>query len=298
MNPSFTPTVPEDIPVSAAIAGLVIFAILCAGFILDIRFLLRVRTHGIPFPRHTRRLLRRPWHWQDALWLALVMAVCLGALVLCGQLLERFGMTLSANASRVAMIVQNLFTQGLALGLVLHLGSRRGTNLAASLGGPPAPWFTRLRQALFFYVAAMPLIAAATLISNVLVAISGLPVQPQPVIGSFIDVTAPLWFKGWLIATAVVSAPIVEEIVFRGVFFPAIARQRGIPAAIVIVSMLFAAIHGHVPAILPLFVVGTFLSVSYLYTGSLLVPILMHTIFNGVNLAALLLSGITFTPAP
>ena len=33
-----------------------------------------------------------------------------------------------------------------------------------------------------------------------------------------------------------------------------------------------------------------------LYTGSLLVPIFIHAIFNAVNLAALLLSGVTYTP--
>lgn len=297
MNTPFTPTVPDAIPASAVLAGLVILAILCAGLVLNARILFRIRTGGIPFPRHARRLLRRPWHWQDALWLALVMAVFVSALALCGRLLDDLGMDIPDQVARGVIVAQNLLTQGLALGLVIYLSRRGGGSLAATLGGPPAPLFTRFRQALFFYVAAMPLIAAAALVSNVLITLTGVPVQPQPVLGGFIDVTAPLWFKGWLIATAVITAPVVEEIVFRGVFFPAIARKRGIPAAIVIVSMIFAVIHGHLPAMLPLFVVGTFLSASYLYTGSLLVPVLMHALFNGVNLAALLLSGITFNPA-
>jgi membrane protease YdiL (CAAX protease family) len=287
---------PEVIPASAMIAGLAIFTILCAGLVLNIRFLLRIRARGIPFPRHAGRLLRRPWYWQDALWLALVMAVFIGTLALIGQILDHFAVDIPTPVARVVIILQNLITQGLALGLVIHLCRRNGAGLATSLGGPRAPLRSRVRQAFLFYVAAMPLIAAAALLSNALVAISGIPPQPQPILGGFIDVTAPLWFKGWLIATATIVAPVVEEVIFRGVFFPAIARQRGIPAAIVTVSMLFAVIHGHLPAILPLFVVGTFLSASYLYTGSLLVPILMHSIFNTVNVAAILLSGITLNP--
>ena len=296
MQQSFTPTVPEVLPASAMIAGLAIFLILCTGLVLNIRFLLRIRARGIPFPRYAGRLLRRPWYWQDALWLALVMAVFICSLALIGQLLEHFAVDIPTPVARTVIILQNLITQGLALGLVVYLCRRNDAGLAASLGGPPAPLRSRVRQAFLFYVAAMPLIAAAALLSNALVAITGIPLQPQPILGGFIDVTAPFWFKGWLIATATIVAPVVEEVIFRGVFFPAIARQRGIPAAIVSVSMLFAVIHGHLPAILPLFVVGTFLSASYLYTGSLLVPILMHSIFNTVNVAAILLSGITLNP--
>lgn len=296
MNTSFSPTTPEDFSAGAVAAGLAVFAILCAGLVLDIRLLRRWRRDGIPAPAHADRLLARHWHWGDALWLSLVMAVFLASLALAGNLLEPAIEALAPNTARSLLILQNIATQALALGLVLYLQYRSGASLAESLGGPPAPPGTRLRQAVLFYLAAMPLIAAAAMISNALLTYSGLPLQPQPVLSGFIDTTAPLWFKGWLILTAVAVAPLVEEVVFRGVFFPALARHRGIPAAVVLVSMLFAFIHGHPPAALPLFVVGTTLATAYLYTGSLLVPIFIHAIFNSVNLAALLLSGITYTP--
>lgn len=296
MNAPFSPTTPETLSVGATAAGLTVFVILCTGLVLDIRLLRRWRANGIPAPEHADRLLARHWHWADALWLALVMMVFLASLALTGKLLEAPIEALTSNAARGVIILQNIATQVLALGLVLHLQRRSGTSLAQSLGGPPAPLRTRLRQAVTFYLAAMPLIAAAAMISNALFAFSGLPLQPQPVLSGFIDTTAPLWFKGWLVVTAVAAAPLVEEVVFRGVFFPALARHRGIPAAVVLVSMLFAFIHGHPPAALPLFVVGTTLATAYLYTGSLLVPIFIHAIFNSVNLAALLLSGITYTP--
>lgn len=296
MNAPFSPTTPETLSAGATVAGLAVFVILCTGLVLDIRLLRRWRANGIPAPEHADRLLARHWHWGDALWLALVMMVFLASLALTGKLLEPAIEALAPNTTRALIILQNIATQALALGLVLHLQHRSGSSLADSLGGPAAPIGTRLRQAVAFYLAAMPVIAAAAMISNALVAYSGLPPQPQPVLSGFIDTTAPLWFKGWLVVTAVAAAPLVEEVFFRGVFFPALARHRGIPAAVVLVSMLFAFIHGHPPAALPLFVVGTTLATAYLYTGSLLVPIFIHAIFNSVNLAALLLSGVTYTP--
>jgi membrane protease YdiL (CAAX protease family) len=296
MNASFSPTTPEELSAGAMVAGLALLVILCAGLVLDIRFLRRWRDTGIPAPAHADRLLARHWHWRDALWLTLVMAVFIASLALVGKVLETPIKTLAPDSVRALLILQNIATQALALGLVLHLQHRSRNSLGDSLGGPSAPLGSRLRQALVFYLAAMPVIAGAAMLSSAMVAYSGLPPQPQPVLSGFIDTTAPLWFKGWLLITAVAIAPLVEEVVFRGVFFPALARHRGIPAAVVLVSMLFAFIHGHPPAALPLFVVGTTLATAYLYTGSLLVPIFIHAIFNAVNLAALLLSGITYTP--
>ncbi len=296
MNPSFTPVSPENVPAGAVYAGLAILVILCTGLVIDLRLMRRFRREGFPPPAYAELLLARHWHWMDALWMTLVMSVFLGALLLVGQLAKPFMENLEPAAMRIVVVVQNMVTQGLALGLVLYLQRRSGKTLAESLGGPPAPLGTRLRQALTAYLAAMPFIAAAAFLSMLVALVSGTPAGPQPILAGFIDTTAPLWFKGWLVITAVAAAPLVEEVVFRGVFFPAIARHRGIPGGIVIGSMLFAMIHGHLPAVLPLFVVGATLSLAYLYTGSLVVPMFIHAIFNTVNLTTLMLSGITYTP--
>jgi membrane protease YdiL (CAAX protease family) len=296
MIASFSPTLPDSMSHAAIAAGLMILLILGAGLIIDAILLEKWQKSGIPAPAYADRLLARHWHWRDALWLTLVMTVFLAALMLAGTLFKTQIANLTTNGQRTVIVIQNLVTQGLALALVIYLQRRSGHSLAESLGGPAAPISKRVKQALFFYVAAMPLIAAAALLSNILLSTLDLPLQPQPVLGGFIDTTAPLWFKLWLIATAIIAAPVVEETVFRGVFLPALARHRGIPAAVVTVSLLFALIHGHLPSALPLFVVGATLATAYLYTGSLLVPILIHATFNVVNLTALLLSGITYTP--
>jgi membrane protease YdiL (CAAX protease family) len=54
------------------------------------------------------------------------------------------------------------------------------------------------------------------------------------------------------------------------------------------VSAAFAVTHLHVPSLGPLFALAVGLGLSYELTGSLLVPITMHALFNATNVAVLL----------
>src|SRR5436309_849707 len=44
---------------------------------------------------------------------------------------------------------------------------------------------------------------------------------------------------------AVFTAPLVEEVVYRGILYSALARARGRSLSIVVVALLFAAAHFH-----------------------------------------------------
>jgi len=95
-----------------------------------------------------------------------------------------------------------------------------------------------------------------------------------------------------LIVMAVVIAPLVEEILFRGLFQTMIRSYLERPwPAIVVTSALFAAIHAdwsHWPS---LFMLSLGLGYSYEKSGSLLRPIFMHALFNGISIAAVLTQG-------
>lgn len=87
---------------------------------------------------------------------------------------------------------------------------------------------------------------------------------------------------------AVATAPIVEEVVYRGVLFPPLQRSAGTGAAIVIVSLLFASVHfiqywnnlGVVAAVTLLSFVLTWVRAR---TGRLLPCFIIHFVFNGVQ---------------
>lgn len=96
-----------------------------------------------------------------------------------------------------------------------------------------------------------------------------------------------------LLAQAAILAPIMEELVFRGTFFPAIARvARRVPTGVVLSSFLFAAIHPQgVAGWPPLFVVGAMAALLAYQRGSLVPAIAMHAAHN---LAVMLLSLLVF----
>jgi membrane protease YdiL (CAAX protease family) len=96
------------------------------------------------------------------------------------------------------------------------------------------------------------------------------------------------------ILLAVVLAPITEEIVFRGVLFRALTDRVGMWAAAALSSAVFAVIHFEVLfsqplALVGLFTVGMALAIAYHRTGSLLVPIVGHAVFNGVSVGLALM---------
>jgi membrane protease YdiL (CAAX protease family) len=86
-----------------------------------------------------------------------------------------------------------------------------------------------------------------------------------------------------MIVAAVIAAPICEEIVFRGYFYAASKRFAGPWAAGVCSALVFAAAHGSVVALLPLFVFGCLLALIYEMTGSILAPVAVHFCFNGAT---------------
>ncbi len=86
-----------------------------------------------------------------------------------------------------------------------------------------------------------------------------------------------------LILTAVVIAPIAEELIFRGYIFGVLRRYAGRWWAMLISASVFAAIHAHIPSLAGLFVLAVALTLVYEGAGSLWAPILMHALFNGLT---------------
>jgi uncharacterized protein len=87
---------------------------------------------------------------------------------------------------------------------------------------------------------------------------------------------------------AVIMAPLVEETLFRGVLFQALRRRLGLWPGALLSALVFTVIHVEIVfsqpvALAGLFSLGVFLAWAFHRTGSLLVPILGHAVFNGVS---------------
>jgi membrane protease YdiL (CAAX protease family) len=104
---------------------------------------------------------------------------------------------------------------------------------------------------------------------------------------------------GLMAVAAVLVAPVTEEVVFRGYLYPAAKRFCGPIGGVLFSSLVFAAAHGNVVALAPLFVLAVLLCVIFEFTGSLWACIAVHFLFNGATVAMQLLarSGAVELPA-
>lgn len=95
-------------------------------------------------------------------------------------------------------------------------------------------------------------------------------------------------------ALAVLTAPFVEEFIYRGVLYAALQRLVGVAGAVFLVLGLFTLIH--VPQYWPNFgviaavgVLSVSLTIIRAYTGRLLPCIVVHLVFNGITSILLLI---------
>ncbi len=138
-----------------------------------------------------------------------------------------------------------------------------------------------------FYLAVVPPVEMLVLLTTALCRAAGITLTAQPITEQLIHSFSPtvVWF---IVILAVVVAPLFEELMFRGLAYPALKRRWGTAPALILVSALFALTHLHLPSVAPLFALGLGLGLAYEVSGSLLAPIAMHALFNAVNVGMLL----------
>jgi membrane protease YdiL (CAAX protease family) len=90
-----------------------------------------------------------------------------------------------------------------------------------------------------------------------------------------------------IIVFAIAVAPVIEEFLFRFFLYNVIKRYLGHLIGVTFSALLFAAAHAHFPSFVPLFVLGSCFAIAYEWSGSILVAMTMHSLFNSLTLTAL-----------
>ena len=98
---------------------------------------------------------------------------------------------------------------------------------------------------------------------------------------------------GLLVIAAVVLAPIVEELIFRGCLYRFLKSQTTLLPAQIASGLLFSMIHWNLLSFLPLVLIGIFLARVYEKTGSILVAIWFHAFFNAFSLGMLFVTNLS-----
>lgn len=254
------------------------FAALALAVKVQSRVVHRIRTDG-------GQVRTDEWRMPDAL-VALVLAVAFVALGV-GVVLRRGGASEEVKIEHV--LSGSLFFPVLVVGVAAFL-RYRGLRIVPALGlsrlgpGKVIGWSLGLVVLAFIFVGVANLVTVAALQGQA---------QHQPLVNLFRDVArrndmvamAKIFFAG------VILAPVAEEFIFRGFFYAVGKRYLGPLASGFATALLFAAFHLSLTALGGLFVLAVCLTLAYERTGSLLVPIGMHALFNFTSLGVVWLSA-------
>jgi membrane protease YdiL (CAAX protease family) len=191
------------------------------------------------------------------------------------------------------VVLYQCLALGVALGTVWLIVGRYDVK-AATFGFRPLPWKTMLRVA----AGVIPLLVVVGLLTALLnKVLPGAPIQGN-VKETFPVAGGPSIGTKWLaFLWAAVEAPVVEEILFRGVLFQALRDYFGQYMASVWSVLLSAGASGLVfgaahlePHTLPLLVfMGIALAYIFQSTRSIYASMMVHGLLNGLALAATLL---------
>jgi len=144
-------------------------------------------------------------------------------------------------------------------------------------------------------LAIYPLLMGVSMLLENFLRRSGVSVPPQEVAKTLL--MKQLWPEAAAsMAIAVLVAPLLEEMVFRGFLLPAVIGRTGRVGAVVLSSALFGLLHAadHPFYAGPIFMLGLLLGWLYLRTGRLWVAVGCHGTFNALALVTMwLYSGQT-----
>ena len=189
----------------------------------------------------------------------------------------------------VVQLVATLFIYSIVMVIVALVNRRRNTSWGAGYG-MGIRHLKRLVLAPAFYLALIPvLMLSAHAYHLVLEHVFGMELELQE--AAQIIAQERSWLQILYMLAAILAAPLYEEVLFRGMLFPYLAKRAGLAGGTLLVSAFFALLHFHLPSFVPLFLLSTALCLAYWRTGSLWVNIGIHAIFNAVSILALNIVG-------
>jgi membrane protease YdiL (CAAX protease family) len=225
----------------------------------------------------------KPWKPERVIWLlgALLACFSLGVLVVQGYTWT-FGITEGAPKLPV-MLLGTLVTHGLSLFLVGIFLREHRISWSDAFGISGRRLVRTLVLAVFTAAIVLPITQGLYLLSDILLQKLSQPVVPQQSVQALrkaASETQVIYFS----LVAVLVAPVVEEIIYRGIIYPAIKLEGFPKTAVWVTSILFAWSHVNLVTFLPLFFLGAILILLYEATDNLIAPIVTHALFNATNL--------------
>lgn len=176
------------------------------------------------------------------------------------------------------------------VGAIVGFLRMRGIAPARVFGLRRVHFFKALALAFALLLAAYPLILCA---GGLMQRALGPQAEPQEVVKFIADSSKHARHTAIIVAAflAILCAPVAEELIFRGYLYGVMKRYLGMGAGAIFSAAIFAAMHLNLASLPALFVLALCLTLAYEATGSLLVNMSMHALFNLASVLALLHTG-------
>jgi len=239
---------------------------------------------------------RVPWHWYDVLGASFIFILTAAATVVTsvakGGLTTTPTTTSGSNVNHDALLIANLIGTVIIYGIVLGIIAWR-TVLRyhvpwSALGVRKAPVAAFALMIPIYIVMVLIAGGLGELVNKLFY--GGKAQNPQ-----IEAITGGGGFSWIALITAILSAsiiaPIVEELLFRGMLY-GLLRSRWPSAVLAVIAdgALFAAAHGIGLILASIFVVGVTLCIVYEKTKSTLVTMTLHCLFNSVSVATVFIT--------
>jgi len=275
--------IPFEKPEAAVLVLSVYILLGLAGLVVDVWLWRRALRSADDWAEAVSRLQWRPWSLREFRLLFSVVLLLLAFSVLTVSLTAKLAGLAEGSRPGLQMSVQSFFIHWPVLGALAWWVVRRRKSWGGAFGLEGRRWLRDLLTGAMFYVGALPFVLFYSILYQLV--LRGLGIEPTMQDVALVvteDESYPVRIYLWVLALLV--APVVEELLFRGVALPVAVKHWGVGRGVTVVALAFAVIHLHLPSIVPLFIIAVAFSLAYIHTGSILVPIAMHALFNGVNL--------------
>jgi membrane protease YdiL (CAAX protease family) len=235
-------------------------------------------------------LISKPWPFENFSRRLMTWVVCAYSGLFLGMWVQRLSGVSAADTSIWRVVVASLSFQGAGLILVARFLREHQIKWGEAFG------FTNHRGKAMLLGALVALIflplgwGLQQISALVMTHLPHFKLEPQEQLPVHVLRVSMSWAgRITLGATAILLAPVAEELLFRGILYPAI-KQAGFPRlALWGTTLLFAAVHMNMVTFVPLAVLALVLTALYERTNNLLAPITAHAVFNALNFLTLFL---------
>ena len=220
----------------ALAAGLLNCMLFTAGLLAQLGLVVWVASHPPDLRGKALEVCRRPWTGDD---LHVTVLTVLGVQALLVLVAGSAGLVLGNRLSSVAgpiFVIQILVFALAGAVLVGRLMQRRGLSWRAAFGSQSASTGKSILQGLWGYLALIPVVFAGAWFYAALLRWIGYTPQPQGIAQLLCRPDLPALQAATIAVLASTVTPVVEELLFRGIALPVLARRIGAWRAVFFVS--------------------------------------------------------------